>query len=330
MNREKSEVLIVPSEIIPIALPTPYPVGDVNAYFIDGPEPTLIDAGVFSSYSLKALSERLAEKGKRIEDIRRILITHGHYDHAGASAHLSKLCRAELYTHEKCTLPELRGPEEMAAMFDYLTRCGVPGDILTMVGQLFEMGRKFLDRESAPHAVVRLKGGEHIVCGALTVEAINTPGHAPDHLCWLHRESGVVFTGDMLLLKVTPNPMLHLDPLNRRRRSRSLVLYLESLDRLEASGALYGLAGHGAPIADVPALIARNRRFILQRKQRFLDQLQIGPAGPYALARAVFGNLDPINLVLAVSETLAHLDLLELDGGIEVDWEEEAITARVK
>ena len=52
------------------------------AYYVDAPEPALIDTGIASSAS-QEIETVLAEHGVRIEDIRWILLTHGHVDHLG-------------------------------------------------------------------------------------------------------------------------------------------------------------------------------------------------------------------------------------------------------
>ena len=86
-------------KILKLELPTPYPVGDVNAYFIDGPEPCLIDAGFFYKKSLKAMEDQLSAIGRELKDIRRIIITHDHIDHVGAALYLSEQCKAVVFAH---------------------------------------------------------------------------------------------------------------------------------------------------------------------------------------------------------------------------------------
>ena len=312
--------------ILRLELPTPYPVGDVNAYFIDGARPALVDTGVCSSRSLGALEEQLRGHGRRLDEIRRILVTHDHYDHAGAALHLSRECGAVLFLHERSTLLSRQPPEAMERLSAFLVRCGVPADVLKAGFEAFRKGARFADFDAKPHAVERLRGGESIDLGDRTLEVLATPGHSPDHLCFLDAAAGIVFCGDMLLGHITPNPLLSLDPRKEYRRNRSLIDYLGSLTLLEARPLRRGYAGHGPLIDDIPALIAVNRAFIERRKGLFLEKISGGIAVPCDLVRAVFGHLDPMNQFLGISETVAHLDLLELDGSVRVDWEGEAIT----
>ena len=311
--------------ILTLELPTPYPVGDVNVYLVDGDEPALIDTGVFSSRSLGALEERLRGHGRRLEDIRRILVTHDHYDHAGAALHLSRACGAVLFLHERSMLLARRTPEASERLFAFLVRCGVPQDLLKAGFEAYRKGGKFANFDAAPHAVEKLKGGESIALGEMTLEAMATPGHSPDHLCFLDDATGVLFCGDMLLSHITPNPLLTLDPRKDYRRSRSLIDYLASLESLASRPVRRGYAGHGPAIDDVPALVAANRTFIEQRKGIFLEKISGGVTVPYELVRAVFGELDAMNQFLGISETIAYLDLLERDGTARVDWDGDRI-----
>jgi len=314
--------------IIKLALPTPWPVGDVNVYFIDGPEPVLVDTGVRSSKSLKALGDQLAAHGRRLGEVRHIVVTHGHYDHAGAAHRLSRDCDATLYLHEKNVLEIRREMGTMEVMSGLLVRCGFPKDLLDQTITAFSHEVRFADIETAPHRVEFLKDGQTITIGGLALEVIATPGHSPDHLCYRNPATGALFSGDMLLPHITPNPLLYLDPDNGFRRYRSLIDYMASLDRLSAYQLSAGYPGHGRDIDNVPALIAHSREFVQKRKEIFRKKIAGGASTPWALARAVFGELDLTNSYLAVSEAIAHLDLLERGGDVVVYWDGATVTAQ--
>ena len=313
------------SRVLKIELPTPYPVGTINSYFIDGSEPILIDTGVFSSRSINVLKERLQSNGRKLEEIRRILITHDHYDHAGAALRLSQEYGATLFLHEKSELLTQSQPEAMKQLFAFLLRCGVPRDLLEDAFRLFGMGDKFANFTAKPHAIERLKGGDSIAIDGGSLKALATPGHSPEHLCFFDAARRVLFCGDLLLPNITPNPLLHLDPKNAWRRTPSLLHYLESLDLIETIDVALGCPGHGPNIDDVAGLIAKNKSFIVRRKTRMREEITKGFSVPYELARAVFGELDLANQYLAISETVAYLDLLEREEKISVNWDGDPI-----
>src|SRR3982751_3591769 len=69
--------------IIPIAVPTPFYVGDVNVYLIRQDPITLIDVGPKTAAAAQALRQGLAKHGVKFSDVRRIVLTHAHEDHCG-------------------------------------------------------------------------------------------------------------------------------------------------------------------------------------------------------------------------------------------------------
>lgn len=317
-----------PANIIRLTLPTPFPVGDINAWFIDGDQPALIDTGVFWNRSLAAIRTQLAAHGRRLEDVRRIFVTHGHYDHAGAALHLSELCAAPVYLHEHSTLLTPQHPERLDELLRFMARCGLAENYLALARQAFGGHTEMADLAAEPFALETLRGGETIDLGDDSLQAVATPGHCPDHLCFVDEADGALFCGDMLLANITPNPLLHLHPEDGYRRAHSLLQYIDSLARLRKLGATVGYPGHGPVIEDVDTLIARNESFIDKRKNRYLAKLTGDALTPYDLTKSFFGELDPMNLFLALSETVAYLDLLERDHAVSIDWAGERITVK--
>ena len=63
-------------KIIPLSIPTPFYVGDVNVYLIKEDPLTLIDVGPKTQEAAEALRRKLAAHGVKFEDIRRIVLTH--------------------------------------------------------------------------------------------------------------------------------------------------------------------------------------------------------------------------------------------------------------
>src|ERR687893_302513 len=71
---------------------------DASAYLISGSEPTLIDCG--SSLGYPALKRALRRFGYQPGDIRRVIATHGHWDHLAGMAQLRAESDAQLWLHE--------------------------------------------------------------------------------------------------------------------------------------------------------------------------------------------------------------------------------------
>jgi glyoxylase-like metal-dependent hydrolase (beta-lactamase superfamily II) len=315
-------------EIFRLELPTPFPVGPANAWWLDGPEPVLIDTGVHTPSSLAALEAQLAARGRRLGELRRILLTHDHYDHAGAAAELHRRSGAEICLHARGRLGARLRPEELTELARFLGRCGLPADVVERTRAAFRRAARVVGPSPPAAALRRLEGGERLASPLGPLEVLPTPGHSPDHVCYLAREAGLLFCGDTLLQDITPNPILWLDPEDGYRRRPSLLEYLDSLETLAGCPVRLAHPGHGADLEDVPALVRANQGFVRARRVDFLAGLERGATTPGELALEVFGERPTLARFLALSETVAYLDLLERDAGVEVDWWRSTIRVR--
>src|SRR4051794_10540083 len=88
-----------PAYVHGLSLPTPFPIGAVNVYLVEGDPLTLVDSGPKADVSRAALEAGLAGLGYRVEDLRRIIITHHHVDHMGLAAEIAGRSGAEIWTH---------------------------------------------------------------------------------------------------------------------------------------------------------------------------------------------------------------------------------------
>ena len=302
-----------------IPLPTPYPVGRINTYLMPGPPVTLIDTGVRSGRSIKALEAGLESASLSISDLDAVLITHPHYDHSGAAAEIVRRAGADVYCHPEA-IRDLA--EEHLAFGEALSRYGAPGKLLEVLAGLDQMNDRFGEPLNDIPGLRTIEDGETVVVGEHTLTPVHTPGHHPGHLCFRVSGQPTVFCGDLILADITPNPLPHFDPSAARGRLPSLSLYLKSLDRLESMGPLEGLPGHDTPVADTAAAASEARKHVLDRSQTLwlLCSDNVGST-LFAIAQKLFGEEDPVGQALAFSEVLAHCDLLEDMGRIRVDHE---------
>src|SRR5581483_7125167 len=92
----------VPAVSVPIhILPSRWGRFELFSYFIDAPEPAIVDTGIASSPA-DGIAPALARIGRRVEDVRWILLTHGHIDHIGGVRALWELTgrKAQVVIHE--------------------------------------------------------------------------------------------------------------------------------------------------------------------------------------------------------------------------------------
>lgn len=151
-------------------------------YLIEGPAPVLIETG--SQSSVPALLQALEKLGVSAGDLAGIAVTHIHLDHAGGVGDVARAFpQATVYVHEKGAR-HLVDPERLvrsAAM--------VYGDLLDSL-----YGR--LDPTPAERVHVLLDGEEVDIGGGRTLTTIDSPGHAKHHLGLHDSESGIIFAGD--------------------------------------------------------------------------------------------------------------------------------------
>jgi glyoxylase-like metal-dependent hydrolase (beta-lactamase superfamily II) len=165
----------------------------------------LIDPG--PSSTLASLRAALGKAGITIADVRTILLTHIHLDHAGATGTLVKENPAiRVYVHEKGT-SHMAAPESLIASATRLW-----GD---------DMDRLWGEFLPVPHgAMTSLAGGERLTAGGRSLEVLYTPGHAQHHVSYLVGDAGIAFVGDTagirrknegVVLPPTPPPDIDLE-----------------------------------------------------------------------------------------------------------------------
>lgn len=175
--------------------------GAIACYLVDGPEPTIIDPG--PTTTLERLIDELAVRGVGPNDLRHVLLTHIHLDHAGATGFLlDHFPRARVFVHEDGA-SHMVDPERLVSS----TRrtFGDLHDRLWGEVKPVDMNRLDVWRADGPRTV----GG---------LRPLPTPGHISHHLAYLDEGDGTLFSGDAMGIVLsggpqhppTPPPAVHL------------------------------------------------------------------------------------------------------------------------
>lgn len=295
-----------------IIIPTPFAVGDVNAYLMKGDALTLIDAGPKTPEAWEALKFGLRQANVEPDDIEQVVLTHHHPDHAGW---VDGFKNATLYGHPYNDL-WLRRDQ---AFFDYhdafylerLKEEGVPDDLMFWVKKMKRplnlLGSRPLD--------MAINEGDTLP-GHPDWDVMETLGHAQSHLSFWNKETGEMIGGDHVIAKVSSNPLIE-PPLNPDEgRPKSLLQYNASLARLLKMPIDVIYSGHGEEVRNVHELVAQRLEKQHQRAMKVLAMIQQEEETVYSLTKRLFPYAYEKELGLTLSETIGQIDYLLEEGQI--------------
>ena len=170
------------------------------SYFIDAPEPAIVDTGIASSPA-EGLLPALQQLGRSIEDVRWILLTHGHIDHLGGAQALHDLTggKAKVVIHE-ADAPLLRSRQ--AHVDEYVQGRSRYLNAPDGAQQQAQTAQAVISGEMEPAVLVR--GGETLSLGGdVRVKVRSVPGHTPGSVAY--QLDDAVFVGDAVQIHGAAN-----------------------------------------------------------------------------------------------------------------------------
>ncbi|MDJ0867034.1 MAG: MBL fold metallo-hydrolase [Myxococcota bacterium] len=344
----RSPVLALP-RLHQLVLPTPWEVGPVQIYAVEGDPLTLIDTGVMTPPSWAALGAGLEAIGASPGEVKRVVLTHYHTDHMGQVQSLRDAgADLELAVHEDdADAVEGYTPardERIDTTNALFREHGVPDALLARQGE--RLRRMVADEPPlacATRVDRRLRDGDRVSFKDFELEVIHGAGHTAGHLLLHEEASGALLTGDHLMghsvpftesyyLEGAPDPA---DPLARRPRFRGLPAYLRSLRRLRGGSFRTILPAHGGIVARPARAIDEALLFYevrVQRVERAARKLAAarGAATAWEIWQAVFPKADPLTQMRTrMLMVIGALDVLEEAGVFEMRRrEDEVLEAR--
>ncbi len=201
---------------------------------------TLIDPGPTSC--LPALEAGLRQRGLTLRDVRSLLITHIHLDHAGAVGTIvERVPSIRVHVHERGA-PHLIDPAKLLASATRLY-----GD------QMDALWGAFLPVPAVNVNV--LQGGERVATAGTNLRVAYTPGHAKHHVSYLDETTGVAYVGDTGGIRVSGDYLIAPTP----PPDIDLAAWRDSLNAIEAWQPVSLFLTHFGHVSGAKAHLARFR-----------------------------------------------------------------------
>ena len=253
----------------------PFTFTGTCSYIVGTRDVAIIDPGPENEAHIAALLNAV-----RGANVSAIVLTHTHKDHSPATRALSAATGAPIIG---------------CAPF-------VPSDA-AMSGL-----DSAHDTDYVPARV--LGDGDLIEGNGFTLEAVDTPGHASNHVAFALREEKSLFSGDHVMAWSTS---IVAPP------DGSMSAYMASLDKLRQRNETIYWPGHGGPVNDPERYVrglATHRR---QREASILRRVTAGDTSIAAIVDRIYENLDPRLKGAAGLSVLAHLEDLVGRGVVRLD-----------
>jgi glyoxylase-like metal-dependent hydrolase (beta-lactamase superfamily II) len=293
-------------------------------------------------------------------DVRTVVLTHAHLDHAGLAARWQAQGARILAGRADApalALDDAAREQERALARREMLRHGVPPDLLlesraadptrlapgqpgaavprpaatTPFAALADLRRYTRWPSPLRMTAVRPDGllddGEHVEACGRRLRIVACPGHTPGTVLILDEASGALFTGDHILPRMAPTSGIQFEG---GRRRPSLPRYLESLHRARRLAGRVTVVhpGHGRTIADLAEAVDWAVRVLEQRAHRLVMRLERGPGTAFEIAVRMFAHLEPPRLRPVIAETIGLLDLLAERGRAVADEAPDRVTWR--
>ena len=256
--------------------PGPFTYTGTGTYIVGRGEVAVIDPGPELPEHLAAILK--AVEGERVTDI---VVTHTHADHSPLAAPLAGATGALTW-----------GRPAPASRDD-----------------AFRMDEAH-DRGFRPDWEVA--DGERIAGPGWTLEAIATPGHASNHVCYALSEENALFSGDHVMgwsTTVVSPP------------DGDMGDYYASLEKVAARGFSTLWPTHGPPVTEVAPFLAAYKAHRLARERQILEQLAAGHTRIREIVPVIYADVDPRLHPAAAHSVLAHMIHLVRAGVVETDGE---------
>jgi glyoxylase-like metal-dependent hydrolase (beta-lactamase superfamily II) len=300
--------------IAKLTLPTPFQVGDVNAYLIQTEQLTLVDCAVKTEEAWESFQLQLHSLGLTPSDIEQVVLTHHHPDHVGLLDYLSR--DLPVYGHpinERWLLrTEAFFMEHDEFYKSLFIEFGIPDSMFPFINKMKKTLHYSCNR-SLTSAIVE----GSVILGLEDWQVIETPGHAQSHICLFREKDGVLIGGDHVLAHISPNPILEPPIHGQMERSKPLLQYNHSLKKLLRYPISKIYTGHGEEVYHLHELVEKRLKRQHERAMTVKEFIKKNPLTVFEICQQLFPSVYRKELSLTISETVGQVDYLISLGEID-------------
>lgn len=313
-----------------LTIPLPKnPLKALNAYLIKGDKRhLLIDTGFNQPECQEAMEKELAELGIE-KDSFDIFITHLHGDHSGLVGSLV-LENTKVFASQYCAdslTKKATGAKNR--FYDFVIQSGLADMGLTPEDSSIHPGVRYAARKIEKAQVIQ--DGEAIKIGDFKLFCIHTIGHTPGHMCLYEPHHKLLFSGDHILGKITPNIAIWGNPWTID--FDYLGEYLKSLDKVAQLEVKLVLPGHRHLLCDSRRRISELKVHHHQRLEHVLEKLgdeklsgaQVASRMNWDLSYSSWDKFPPAQKFFATGEALSHLTHLVFSGLLQKELAQEVV-----
>lgn len=295
------------------------PIRYTFCYVVVAPDgrAVVIDPGGESALGREQLLAGLAVAGVAPTAIAGVVSTHVHLDHIGMVDFAAELGGGWIGYHERDHDIVLRYGRGDAAETDrgWLRGCGAPESAIERV-VVDEEG--FMRMAGAPAPTLAVEDGDLLPIDGVALRVVWTPGHTPGHICIVDETHGLVFSGDHVLPRITPNVGMT----STGMRHGTLSDYYASLERIAEWDDAEVCPAHEYRFTGLRVRAEDLASHHRERSDAIVDAVadeartiwDIAASTPWARP---WESFDGVNLRAALGETSAHVDHLLAAGRLE-------------
>ena len=257
----------------------PFTFTGTCTYLIGNGEIIVLDPGPLNETHIQAILDAAQN-----EKIAGILLTHTHMDHSPAAARLQGLTGAPIFG---CA-PHRPSRDLHLGEINVLDSSS--------------------DLSYRPDH--QLEDGEMLELGDISLQALHTPGHTANHLCYAFAMEKALFSGDHVMAWSTT---IVAPP------DGAMGDYMASLEKLRGREESIYWPGHGGPVNEPQRFVRALLHHRRHREASILKRLQAGDRTAQEIVEKIYENLDPRLKGAAALSVFAHLEELVRQGSARCD-----------